>query len=69
MGVNIIRFIVGWHHFSVFGKIVKGKGCARICHLIWLATTWSIWRLGNNIMFRGAYANVSVLVDQIVNIF
>jgi hypothetical protein len=53
-------------HFTLFGDIFQGKLCNRFHHLIWLATTWSIWRTRNNTLFRGAQVNVTNLVDQII---
>jgi hypothetical protein len=55
-------------HMYLFGKLAKGKICKGVKHLIWLATTWCIWRLWNNILFRGDFVNVFFLVDQIMYI-
>ncbi|CAJ2672826.1 unnamed protein product [Trifolium pratense] len=55
----------GWIHFLRFGSLVKVKKGMKVRHLIWLATTWCIWRMRNNILFRGEMANCSALVDSI----
>jgi hypothetical protein len=55
----------GFNHFFKFGDIIKSKKGNRVRHLIWLATTWCIWRLRNNIVFRGKVADYAVLVDNI----
>jgi hypothetical protein len=41
------------------------KANKRFRHVIWLATTWSLWRARNNILFRGETVNISLLVDQL----
>jgi hypothetical protein len=48
LGINFNHFEDGWQHFILFGKLAKGKYQVKFRHLIWLATTWSIWRLRNN---------------------
>jgi hypothetical protein len=44
---------VGFLHFLDFGSMVKMKKGMKIRHLIWLTTIWSIWRMRNNIIFKG----------------
>ncbi|CAJ2631177.1 unnamed protein product [Trifolium pratense] len=66
MKVTYIHFEEVWSHFNSFGALVKNNKNAKGRHLIWLATTWSLWRARNNTMFRGVVANVSVIVDQII---
>jgi hypothetical protein len=56
------------YHFTLFGELFKGSKFKRYRHIIWLATTWSIWRTRNNIIFRGDSVNVSTLLDQIIYI-
>jgi hypothetical protein len=56
---------VGWRHFNSFGALVKSKKGNRVRHLIWLATTWCIWKLRNKIVFNGGAPNVSQIVDEI----
>jgi hypothetical protein len=41
----------------------------KVIHLIWLATTWCLWRLRNNVMFRGILPNLLIFIDQIMYIF
>ncbi|KAK2457421.1 hypothetical protein QL285_004692 [Trifolium repens] len=66
MGVNTIAFNSISHHFLLFGQLTKGKKVKRLRHIIWLATTWCIWRERNNIIFRGALVNIPSLVNQII---
>jgi hypothetical protein len=68
MGVNPISFVNITNHFTLFGGLLKGSHYKKFRHLIWLATTWSIWRKRNNIVFRGEFVNTSSLVDQIIYI-
>ncbi|CAJ2673626.1 unnamed protein product [Trifolium pratense] len=56
---------VGCKHFLSFGLIIKSKKGKKVRHLIWLATTWCLWRTRNNILFRGDKADFSALLDQI----
>ncbi|MCI16259.1 putative ribonuclease H protein, partial [Trifolium medium] len=68
LNVEFIPFDESWKHFVTFGLLVTNKKYAKGRHVIWLATTWSLWRLRNHIMFRGDLANLSSLVDQITYI-
>jgi hypothetical protein len=45
--------------------MVKTKRGNRIRHLIWLATTWSIWKHRNNVVFNGGLPNASVLLENL----
>ncbi|XP_045802786.1 uncharacterized protein LOC123896448 [Trifolium pratense] len=65
IGKSIIAGVDGWNHFKLFGEMVKMKNSERISHLIWLATTWNIWKLRNNMIFHGAILNASSLLDDI----
>ncbi|PNY05892.1 ribonuclease H [Trifolium pratense] len=65
LGCAYYNYGEGWKHFNFFGGIVKSKKGEKVKHLIWLVTTWCIWRLRNNIIFRGALADCAQLVDQI----
>jgi hypothetical protein len=56
--VDMVHFEEVWSHFNDFGALVKYKKYAKGWHLIWLATTWSLWNARNNVM--------RVLVDQII---
>jgi hypothetical protein len=68
MGVNFLVFTSVLDHLLSFGGIIKGKNTKRLRYIIWLATTWCIWRTRNNILFRGDYVNVTFLVNQILYI-
>jgi hypothetical protein len=63
---DMVHFEEVCSHFNGFGALVKYKKNAKGHHLIWLATTRSLWNVWNNIMFRVKVANVSILVDQII---
>jgi hypothetical protein len=41
------------NHFSLFGEFLKGGSNKKCRHIIWLATTWSLWKMRSNIIFRG----------------
>jgi hypothetical protein len=63
MGTNLTLPIDVQRHFSLFGELSKGDKSNRYRHIIWLAMTWSIWRMQNNILFRGTCVNIPWLVD------
>ncbi|GAU42970.1 hypothetical protein TSUD_188430 [Trifolium subterraneum] len=58
----------GWNHFNIFGSLLKTKRFEKVRHLIWLATTWSIWKLRNNVVFNGVTLSSSSLVNDIKTI-
>jgi hypothetical protein len=68
MQQDTIAFEDVWTHFNMSGTLVKGGGGSKVRQLIWLATTWCLWRIRNNIMFRGVLPNLLILVDQIMDI-
>jgi hypothetical protein len=68
LGSNIIVNASVSEHFLTFGGILKGKKTKGLRHIIWVATTWCIWRFRNNILFRGASVNISSLFNHIFNI-
>jgi hypothetical protein len=68
MGSNVTIVGTVQQHFLLFGDLIKGKHSKSVKHIIWLATTWCIWRKRNNIIFRGENMNVPSLVDQIIYI-
>jgi hypothetical protein len=68
MRVSFIDFSSVTDHFLSFGSIIRGKNSKKLRHIIWLATTWCIWRTRNNILFRGDHINFNSLVNQIVYI-
>lgn len=55
-----------WQHFNAFGSLVKGDIKCKVRYLIWMASTGSIWRLRNNLCFRGDLPNVSQTFDHII---
>jgi hypothetical protein len=66
MGLTPIMNASVQQHFIVFGDLLKSVVHKRYRHVIWLATTWCIWRRRNHIVFRGERVNISTLVDQII---
>jgi hypothetical protein len=69
MGLNFFNSISVQQHFISFEELIKSKAnkvTKRYRHIIWLATTWCIWRWRNNIIFRHDRVNFSSLVDQII---
>jgi hypothetical protein len=65
LGKSLQAGIEGRNHFLNFGDlfIVKDKGQVR--YLVWLATTWNMWKLRNNVIFNGVIPDASLLVDKI----
>jgi hypothetical protein len=57
--------VEGWNHFSLYGNLFKNKKGGHTNHLIWLATTWNIWKLRNNVIFNGVIPKASSLVEDI----
>jgi hypothetical protein len=55
MGLDLIRTDTIQQNFIMFGELLKGKINKRFRHIIWLATTWCIWRSSN-----------ILVVDQII---
>jgi hypothetical protein len=68
MGLKDIPFLNICNHFTLFGESLKETNNKRSRHIIWLATTWCLWRKRNNILFRGEFVNVSSVVEQILHI-
>ncbi|KAK2352803.1 hypothetical protein QL285_090514 [Trifolium repens] len=66
MGLTPIMNVSVQQHFILFGDLLKSNIHKRYRHVIWLATTWCIWRWRNQIIFRGERVNISTLVDQII---
>jgi hypothetical protein len=66
MGLTPITNASVQQHFLMFGDLIKSNVNKRYRHVIWLATTWCIWRWRNQIVFRGDRVNISTLVDQII---
>ncbi|CAJ2677955.1 unnamed protein product [Trifolium pratense] len=65
LGQSLPTGLEGWNHFLSFGSLVKSRKGNRIRHLIWLATTWCLWKLRNNVVFNGDLPDASKLVDDI----
>jgi hypothetical protein len=68
LGTNAIVNATVTEHFLTFGGIFKGKKTKGLRHIIWVATTWCIWRYRNNILFRGDSVNIYSLFNQILYI-
>jgi hypothetical protein len=68
LGTTSVTYVSVTDHFLNFGGILKGKKTKGLRHIIWLATTWCIWRSRNNILFRGDSVNISSLFNQILYI-
>ncbi|CAJ2670509.1 unnamed protein product [Trifolium pratense] len=66
MGTNCSYFVDVSQHFFAFGNLATGNINKRLHHIIWLATTWSIWRTRNNILFRGACIDIDSLTEKII---
>ncbi|WJX94410.1 hypothetical protein P8452_75829 [Trifolium repens] len=53
-------------HFCLFGNLFRlKKGGGRVSRLIWLATTWSLWKHRNDVIFNGVTQDASNLVNNI----
>ncbi|MCH81357.1 ribonuclease H protein [Trifolium medium] len=65
IGKSLSADVTGWHHFMLFGDLLKGKKRERYSHLIWLATTWHLWKHRNNVVFNGVIPAASSLMDDI----
>jgi hypothetical protein len=57
--------IAGWNHFVLFGESVNMKVDGRVRHLIWLATTWTIWKHRNNVIFNGVLPDAKFVINEI----
>jgi hypothetical protein len=53
MRTTPLAFVDTHNHFSLFGEFLKGGNNKKFRHIIWLATTWDLWRMRNNIIFQG----------------
>jgi hypothetical protein len=60
---------LGWNHFSLYGKLFRNRKGARTSHLIWLATTWNLWKLRNDMIFKGVIPNATKIVEDIKSYF
>jgi hypothetical protein len=57
--------VMGIHHFSSFGILFRNPKCGRSKHLIWLTTTWCVWKLRNQVVFNGVVPSLSSLMEDI----
>ncbi|XP_045797681.1 uncharacterized protein LOC123891843 [Trifolium pratense] len=55
----------GWYHFILFGDQFNVKDKGRVRYLVWLATTWNIWKLRNLVIFKGVIPDALSVVDAI----
>ncbi|KAK2384525.1 hypothetical protein QL285_071861 [Trifolium repens] len=65
LGKSLPTSIDGSNHFLLFGDMCKSKDDRRVRHLIWLATTWNIWKHRNNVIFNCVISDASVLLEEI----
>jgi hypothetical protein len=66
VGKDIPTGADGWNHFLLFGELVRlKKDGGRVSRLIWLATTWGIWKHRNHVIFQGANPDIKTLVNEI----
>jgi hypothetical protein len=55
----------GLNHFSLFDTLFRYPKGGRVNHLIWLATTWCVWNLRNQVVFNGASPSAITLLEDI----
>jgi hypothetical protein len=65
IGKSVSSNLAGYDHFTRFGQLFRHQKKGRINHLIWLATTWCIWNLRNQVVFNGATPDASTLFEDI----
>jgi hypothetical protein len=66
IGKGIPVGVDGCYNFLIFGDLVGlKKGGGRVSRLIWMATTWCLWRHRNNVIFKGATPDSTSLVNEI----
>jgi hypothetical protein len=49
----------------LFGDLFKVKDKGRVRHLVWLAAIWCMWKLRNNVIFKGDLPDTSSLLEEI----
>jgi hypothetical protein len=69
VGKSLPEGVDGWNHFSLYCNLFKNSKGVRISHLIWLSTTWNIWKLRNDVVFNGVIPKASTLVEDIKSFF
>jgi hypothetical protein len=55
----------GLNNFSMFGTLTRYPKGGRVNHLIWLATTWCVWNLRNQVVFNGIIPSANSLLEDI----
>ncbi|CAJ2639614.1 uncharacterized protein LOC123915271 [Trifolium pratense] len=65
IGLSTPMDVEGIDHFLLFGELFKVKDKGRVRHLVWLATTWNLWKMRNNVIFQGVIPDSSALLDSI----
>lgn len=53
LGISLTFNCVGEEHFVQFRRLMKGR------------TTWCLWLMRNDILFKGRVGDVSVVIDSI----
>jgi hypothetical protein len=66
LGNTVPTEVDRWTHFLKFGDLVSlKKGGGWVSRLIWLATTWSIWKHRNDVIFKGVNSDATALLNDI----
>jgi hypothetical protein len=65
IGESIPSDFDGCNHFMRFGKLFRHQKKGRVNHLIWLAATWCIWKLRNQVIFNGSTPASATLFEDI----
>jgi hypothetical protein len=66
VGKNILTGAECWNNFMMFGKLISSKkGGGHVNRLIWLATTWCLWKHRNQVIFKGATPDATVIVNEV----
>jgi hypothetical protein len=65
IGKSVPSVIDGCNHFTRFENLFWHQKNGQINHLIWLATTWSVWNLRNQVVFNGVTLVASTLLKDI----
>ncbi|PNX71113.1 pantothenate synthetase [Trifolium pratense] len=65
LGLSSPLDVEGIDHFLLFGEFFKVKDKGHVRHLVWLATTWNLWKMRNKVIFKGDIPDTAVLLDSI----
>jgi hypothetical protein len=58
-----------YDHFLMFGNLVRTKkGGRRVSRLIWLVAMWSIWKMRNDVIFKGVTPDATTIINEIKSI-